>query len=314
MPIVLNRKEILPGQRMTIGFPAGRLPTGRQVTVKVEVIRSLQDGPAVLLLGGMHGDEVNGVEIVRRALASPWMDHLRAGMVIAIPLLNVYGFINARRETPDGKDINRCFPGSSRGSMAARLAAILSRKILPLIDWGIDFHTGAARIYNHPQLRYSPADPLALQLAQNFAPPFLVPKLPISKSLRKAFLRHQKTILIYEGGENLRLDPFCIEKALEGLKRLFTRQGMLESSPAMTEKTIRLVRTSWQRSPTSGLFQWFKSSGQGVVEGEPLGVIRIPYGTGETVIKARGGGYIIGHSNATLVSQGDALFHLGQTD
>ncbi len=299
---------------MTIGLPAGRLPTGRQVTVKVEVVRSLQDGPAVLLLGGMHGDEVNGIEIVRRALASSWMQRLQSGTVIAIPLLNVYGFINGRRETPDGKDINRCFPGSSRGSMAARLAAILSKKILPLIDWGIDFHTGAAQIYNHPQLRYSPGDPRALELAQSFASPFLVPKMPISKSLRKTFLRNQRTILIYEGGENLRLDPFCIEKAQEGLKRLFSQQGMLDSPPRPENKSIRLGRTSWQRSPASGLFQWFKSSGQRAVEGEPLGVIRLPYGSGETVIKARESGYIIGHSNATLVSQGDALFHLGQAD
>jgi len=299
---------------MGIALPAGRLPTGRQVTVKVEIIRSLQKGPAVLLLGGMHGDEVNGVEIVRRALASPWMDRLQAGMVIAIPLLNVYGFINARRETPDGKDINRCFPGSSRGSMASRLAAILTKKILPLIDWGIDFHTGAAQLYNHPQIRYSPGDPRALTLAQSFASPFLVPKVPISKSLRKTFLRQQRTILIYEGGENLRLDPFCIEKAMHGLKRLLLQQGMLEDFPREEKSSISLGRTSWQRSPTSGLFQWFKASGQPAAKGEPLGVVRVPYGKGETVIRARESGYIIGHSNATLVSQGDALFHLGQTD
>ncbi len=312
MKIRIHNTTVLPGERVAINIPAGRLPTGRQVVVRLQVCRGPSDGPCVLFMGGMHGDEINGVEIVRRILSAAWMDQLKAGTIIAIPLLNVYGFINNCREVPGGKDINRSFPGSSRGSMAARLAAILSKKILPWIDWGIDFHTGSGQIYNYPQLRFSPGDEKAKALANDFAVPFLLPKAPIAKSMRRIFLNQGKSILIYEGGENQRLDEFSIDRGVAGAHRLLVSQGMLQEQDIARSTGMHIKQTTWLRAPASGIFQAYKVSGQPIGIGDTLAAICPPFEEQVHLVQSKVSGYIVGHANAGLVQQGDALFHIGQ--
>ena len=153
--LLIHKTEISPGEQAVVKIPVGRLPSGNQIRMEANVYRAQKEGPTVLVMAGVHGDEINGVEIVRRALASGLFEQLQSGSVVAIPLVNVYGFINFSRAVPDGKDVNRSFPGSMKGSLASRVARALTKKVLPQIDFTVDYHTGGDSLHNHPQIRYS---------------------------------------------------------------------------------------------------------------------------------------------------------------
>jgi hypothetical protein len=265
----------------------------------------------MLILAGVHGDEINGVEIVRRALDQGFFDHLRAGTAIVIPLLNVYGFLHFSREVPDGKDVNRSFPGNFKGSLASRVARTLTKRILPVIDFGIDFHTGGANRFNFPQIRYTRGSETALDLAKAFAPPIVFEKPAFSKTLRKEAHKNSKPVLVYEGGEALRLDGLSIHTALSGLKRLMKSQGMIEAAPDVNMKPKLVKKSGWVRAAVAGVFEWVKDSGQPVTKGEIIGFIRDPHGGRKKQITAPKNGFILGHNNSPVVNQGDALFNVG---
>ena len=315
-PLVIHDHPVDPGGQAVIRIPVGRLPSGNQVQIRVHVFRSDQPGPVVLFLAGVHGDEVNGVEIVRQALRQRQFDDLLKGTVIAIPVLNLYGFNHFTREVPDGKDVNRSFPGSVSGSLASRLAGTISKKILPHIDFGVDFHTGGRSHYNYPQLRFSPEDERAARLAALFAAPFTLVKRPMRRSLRKIAQDQSKSMLVFEGGENNRIDPFPIEIGLNGMSRLLYHHGMLGDPPGLPAGPQSLVfeHSTWLRAPRAGIFRRRKDAGQGVAKGEILGLIGDPFGQEVRPVLARHNAYILGHNNAPIVSQGDALFHLGHSD
>ncbi len=309
-PIIINNVIVSPGKSEVIKIPVGRLPSGNQIYIKAHVFHSRRRGPVMLVLGGMHGDEINGVEIVRQAIISRLFSELERGSVIAIPLLNVYGFINFSRDVTDGKDVNRSFPGSASGSLASRIARLLMRKIIPHIDFGIDFHTGGKGLYNYPQIRFSAADPRAFELAKAFGAPYLVEMPIIRKSLRSAVQKSNKTMLVFEGGESLRYDGFSIQKAIEGIERLMVAKKMI-NKPIALESSILFKKSTWMRASKPGLFLWYKSAGQEIQKGEPIGAISDPFATEEVMLYAPRNGYLIGHNNAPVVNQGDPLFHIG---
>lgn len=310
LPLEVHTAQIAPGEHELIRMRVGRLPSNTPIHLYVHVYRSTEPGPTLLVLAGVHGDEINGVEIVRRAVVSGVFEQLQRGTVIAIPLLNIYGFNNFSREVPDGKDVNRSFPGTRNGSLAARVARILSRKILPLVDFGVDFHTGGRSLYNHPQIRYTRGDERAQALARAFAAPVLLAQRPIPKSLRRVAHDAGKPILIFEGGESQRFDGFAIENGLAGLQRLMHAQDMLPEAPAPPAQSFHFEKTSWVRAARAGIFRWTKRSGHFVRRGEPLGFLTDPYGQDEVPVIAPKDGFLIGQNNAPVVSQGDALFHL----
>ena len=309
--ISIHNIEIAPGQQEVVKISVGRLPSGNVIKIQAHVYRSPLEGPVVLILAGVHGDEINGVEIVRRAIGQGYFENLHRGTVIAIPILNIYGFINFSREVPDGKDINRSFPGNMNGSLASRVARVLTKKILPLADMVVDFHTGGQSHYNFPQIRYTKGDLLSEKLARAFAPPYLVVKPTIPKSLRKVAHEQGKPVLVFEGGESLRYDSYSIEKGMAGIQRLLHAQEMAEAPPSPPEQSLTFHKTTWVRAPRAGMFLWHKCSGHKTCKGEIIGVINDPYGDGAIKIVAPRDGYLIGHNNAPVVSQGDALFHLG---
>jgi predicted deacylase len=288
----------------------GNLPSGGVMDLQVMVFRSKTPGPAVLLLGGVHGDEINGVEIIRRGLRSKLFRGLIKGTVIAIPIVNVHGFINFERTLPDGKDINRSFPGSIRGSLASRVASKLTQHILPLVDIGIDFHTGGRKIHNHPQIRVSEKDERALELADVFGVDFIVRSNMISKSLRKESFQKKIPMLVYEAGESLRLDNYSIEEGYLGINRVLKHLEMIDGDfPA--RESISLKSNRWIRASQSGLFVFYKSSGDMVMAGEVIGAISSPYGERYTEVKTKEEGYIFGHNNMPVVHVGEPLFHIG---
>jgi len=308
--ISIGKIDIERGESKVVSLDVGTLPSGTKIEIKANIFRSVNPGPCALVLGGVHGDEINGVEIVRKSLEERVFEGLEKGSVIAIPLLNIYGFINFSREVPDGKDVNRSFPGNSTGSLASRVARALTRDILPSVDFGMDFHTGGASRYNYPQIRYSKADTEAMELGRAFAPPFLIQKPLISKSLRRVAKDMKIPIIVYEGGESVRLDGFSISKGYEGMMRVFHSKGMLSDARPANQKVIHVSKTGWVRAPASGVFEWTRSSGVYVCKGESLGHIKDPYGTKTSKVIAKYSGYIIGHNNASVVNQGDALFHI----
>lgn len=313
-PMIIADGAFYPGQSGTVEFAAGQLPSGNEVSISAHVFRSYKPGPTVMFLAGVHGDEINGVEIVRRCLSNKTFDKISAGTVIAIPLLNVYGFNNFSRDVPDGKDVNRSFPGTSTGSLASRIANGLSKNILPHLDLAVDFHTGGRGTYNFPQIRYNPEDAKAEHAAKVFASPLILAKRAPAKSLRRSAMKnHQLTVLTFEGGENLRYDASSIDVGVAGILRVLYDQKMLEvKPPGPVKKTLLLDQSVWTRAGRAGLFQWSKKSGFPVRKGEVIGIIADPQGKGldKRIISPRDG-VIIGHANSAVVSQGDALFHIG---
>ncbi len=311
-PIVIDSHSIFPGEYGLVRLNVGRLPSDTKIDVVAHVYRGKNPGPCVLVIGGIHGDEINGIEIVRRTIESGMFEDIDSGSVIVIPLLNVFGFINFSREVPDGKDVNRSFPGSNRGSLASRVAATLTKKILPYVDVALDFHTGGASRYNFPQLRYSRIDKKAEELALVFGTKFIIQKPLIPKSFRKAARMQKISTLVYEGGESVRLDGFAISTAIDGIKRVMAHLDMVHLPVSGNDaKSIIIKKTSWLRAPYSGIFIWSKKSGNYIKKGEPLGIINDPYGNKYVTVRATKEGYIIGHTNASVVNQGDALFNVG---
>jgi len=306
--------KIVPGQHSILELDIAKLPSGTPIHLFVHVFRSTNPGPTLLVCGGVHGDEVNSVEIVRRALEEEVFHNLKFGNIIAIPLVNIYGFINFSRDLADGKDVNRSFPGSAAGSLASRVAHTLTSEIIPAFDYGIDYHTGGASRYNYPQIRYSEGDEKATELAQVFAAPYSIKNKPISKSFRKEAIKNNKPILVFEGGESLRYDAHSIEVGIAGLQRVMQHLGMIDEAPQAKEKARFFQHTHWIRSPRSGLFLWYHCSGEYVEKGTLIGEINDPQAQEKVPVLADTSGYIVGHNNAPVVSRGDALFHLGESD
>jgi predicted deacylase len=309
--IILGNNEISPGEISKVNYNVGNLPSGTRVAIQMEIFRSIEPGPHILVMGGVHGDEVNGVEIVRRTLENNMYRGLFRGSVIVVPLLNVYGFINFSRDVPDGKDVNRSFPGSRAGSLASRVARILTKNILPQVDIIIDCHSGGQTRFNYPQIRISKEDTDSYELAMAFNPPFLLHKGVLRGSLRKVAKVAQKPCLTYEGGEALRFDGFSINRGVKGIARTLHYLGMVPDPGGSVIPSIEINHTSWVRASQAGIFLWSKCSGAKISKGEPLGNIGDPYGTVKVSVLAPRDGYILGHANAPLVNHGDALFHIG---
>jgi hypothetical protein len=308
--IHIDNHSIALGEQTTVNTDIARLPSGMMITMPIHVYRAKKDGPVLLLSGGLHGDEVNGIETIRRMIAEGLFDNLYAGTVLAVPILNVFGFLNYSRDVPDGKDVNRSFPGDSNGSLASRVAARLTKHILPVIDYGIDFHTGGAQRTNYPQVRYAMSDKNSEIIAKAFGAPFTLNSNLIPKSLRHQSSKMGKPIIVFEGGESLRIDEFSIEEAIEGTKRVMKFLGMI-NEPHVEKESVFCNDTTWVRAQRSGIFKPFVVSGEPVQKSQPIGVINDPFGQYEIKVMAKASGYLIGHNNTPVVLQGDALFHIG---
>ena len=307
--IEINKVVIKPGEQKEVRINVGSLASGTRIHIRVNVFRSKIKGPTVLVRGGVHGDEINGVEIVRRCIEKSMFSNLKKGSVISIPLLNVYGFINFSREIPYGKDVNRSFPGTNNGSLASRVARVLTKKILPFVDYGVDFHTGGDSRYNFPQIRYTTGDAQAKELAYAFGAPITLSRSAIAKSLRKVAKDMGVTLHVFEGGEASRFDGFSIDSGITGLQRLMKHLEMIDSNVSNLP-TRHFKKTRWIRSDHAGIFTWSKSSGNIVTKGEPLGYVNDPNGLISHKVIAKVSGFLIGHNNTPVVRQGDALFHI----
>ncbi|RSK48539.1 succinylglutamate desuccinylase/aspartoacylase family protein [Hymenobacter rigui] len=313
-PLCLNGLTIAPGERVLTRLVISRLPSGTVIDIPVHVFRSTEPGPTVLLMAGMHGDEVNGIEIIRRMIRRDMLRPLR-GTIIAIPILNIYGFLNFSREVPDGKDVNRSFPGNPRGSLASRVAHRFMREIMPLIDYGIDFHTGGAARANIPQIRcLLHQDAETDELADAFGAPFTLHAGLRPGSLRETAMQEGRRIIVYETGESLRLDEEGIDLGIAGTLRVLHHLDMLPETALPARPTVVCMRSTWLRAKYAGLFRSLVKLGQYIEKGQVFGSVADPYGENSVRLESPVAGYIIGLNHMPVVNQGDALVHVGRTD
>lgn len=309
-PITINKQTVEPGQSKTVVLNSYELHTKTNIEIPVHVINSGKKGPALLLSAGMHGEETNGIEIIRKVISREEVQNLHCGTLIAIPVINIVSFLYGSRDLPDGRDLNRCFPGSKNGSLGSRIAYDLMKHILPVIDFGIDFHTGGAKINNYPQLRCVFDFPENVALAEKFSPPII-----IDSNYREGTFRHEaalknKPILVYEGGESMRFDYLAINEGINGCLRLMRAFDMVHSG-IPDNPSVKIKKDTWVRANSSGLFHMNASNGAHVRKGDLLGVICNPFGDIENKILSTVDGYIVGTNNQPVVNEGDALIHLG---
>ena len=309
--VVIRGEKIRLGEEKLIKIPIDRLPTGTLIEIPVYVFNSNKLGPTILLQGGLHGDEVNSVELIRRMLIDKRYK-IQRGCVVVVPLLNVFGFLNLSRDM-HGKDVNRSFPGSKRGSLASRMAYYLMKEIVENVDFAIDYHTGSNQRNNFPQIRYTPQDKTAKELAMIFNAPFTFGSKLIPKSFRNECFKHGIPVLVFEGGESLRLDELAIKKGITGTLNVLRYFKMISDDVIIpkTKKTTEITNRKWIRAKIAGLFSSRINNGDFVKKGQIIGDIMDTYGETHFKIKAPNDGFIIAINNFPVINMGDALFHFG---
>ena len=292
-----------------------KLHTRTKIQVPIIIERGKKDGPTLLITGGIHGNEINGIEIVRQLVAKKY-NKPDSGMVICIPVVNVFGFLNQKRQFPDGRDLNRVFPGSPRGSLASRFAYHIIKEIVPLVDYCIDYHTGGDSRFNMPQIRVGAEDSENLALAKVFNPPFIIQSARREKSFRETLHKLDKKVLLFEGGKSIHIDKVVTQMGIAGALRIMQHLGMRRFDREIDELVVKefepviLHNTQWIRAKYSGMFHPFVDLGKKVKKGDTLGSISGPFGYFERKIKAPHTGYLICINEAPIVTQGDAIFHV----
>jgi len=308
--ITINGQDIEPGETKTVILNSYELHTKTKLEIPVIVIHSKEKGPAVLLSAGMHGEETNGIEIIRKVITTPEVQVLKCGTLIAIPVINVISFLFGSRDLPDGRDLNRCFPGNKKGSIGSRIAYDLMKHILPIIDFGIDFHTGGAKISNYPQLRCVFDFPDNVALAERFSAPLIIDAPYREGTFRHEASKKNKPVLVYEGGESMRFDYPAIQEGLNGCLRLMNSYGMINFD-GFGNESVKIKKDTWVRANSSGLFHMAVNNGAPVLKGDLLGIIHDPFGDEEERMISPTDGYIVGINNQPVVNAGDALIHIG---
>jgi predicted deacylase len=279
--------------------------------IPIIVERSKKEGPVVLFTAGLHGDEINGTEIVRKLIVKK-INKPKRGTIICIPVINIFGFVNQTREFPDGRDLNRIFPGSKTGSLASQFAYYILKEILPHIDYAIDFHAGGARRFNAPQIRIVPNNAELKTLSDVFGAPFTLYSNNISGSFRSSCDKMNVKMLLFEGGKSVDINNAVTKEAVEGTKRFLTHFGMLKNKHEISKPhhTIYIETSDWVRANFSGMFHGLKQIGSFVTKGDLLATISDPFGKVSHKLKAPHDGYIINVNDAPIVYQGDAVFHI----
>lgn len=310
--IIIMNERIGLGESKTVDFSIAKLYTSTKVEIPIIIERSKIPGPTILLTAAIHGDEINGVEIVRQLIARK-LNKPKRGTIICIPILNVFGFLNGDRSFPDGRDLNRVFPGTKSGSLASRVAYHFTKKVLPEADYCIDFHTGGASRFNAAQIRIKPGDDKLLELAKVFNAPFTVYSNTIDKSYRKTCQKMGIPVLLFEGGKSGESNKHIVREGVEGTLRILKHLDMLGKrhvAPEPVSETVIISKSKWVRAHKSGLLHVKIDCNKHVEKGEFLATITDPYGKMRFKVTSPNEGYIINVNQSPIVNQGDAIFHI----
>ncbi|MEP4195833.1 MAG: succinylglutamate desuccinylase/aspartoacylase family protein [Aliishimia sp.] len=305
--------QIAPGRRERVTLPVSTLPDHTPVGLEVEVIHGKRDGPTVFVSAAVHGDEVIGVEICRRLLRAEQLSSLR-GTLMVIPIVNAFGFLTRSRYLPDRRDLNRSFPGSKAGSLAARLGNLFLNDVVLRCDFGIDLHSAAIHRTNLPQIRVSPGIKSTAAMARDFGAPVILTSPLRPGSLRGEAQERGVPVLLYEAGEGLRFDEMAVRAGVAGILRVLRGADMLPAKGITKARKAPYLCTSstWLRAPSGGLLRLYRAEGDIVEEGDVLAAIADPFGAAEEELVAPASGLLIGRAILPVVNEGDALFHLAQ--
>ncbi len=307
-------ESIEAGKSARINLDVAKLHTSTPIQVPVIIHHAKKPGPVLLLLAGAHGDEINGIEIVRKVIKRGW-NKPDAGTVVCIPVYNIFAFLNLSREFPDGRDLNRSFPGSLNGSLAAQFAYHFMKEIAPFVDVVIDFHTGGGQRSNFQQTRCDFKDKDNLTLCKAFGAPFILDSPLISKSLRAEMHKMGKNYVLFEGGKANRTNADVVNSGVSGVQKIMMHLEMRNfKMDKVVSNPLLLKSSKWLRAPNSGMLSVRINNGDFVKKGDLLAKIGDPYGTFERSFKSPSDGYIINVNEAPLVNRGDAIFHLASEE
>ncbi len=308
-PLTVAGVAVRPGRRRVVDIPAGRLVTGAPMTIEALVVNGTRPGPTLWLTAAVHGDELNGIEIVRR-IADGVTAGTLAGSLIAVPIVNVFGVVEGSRYMPDRRDLNRAFPGSSRGSLAARLARLIVDHVVAAGTVGIDFHTATDNRINLPQIRVNLDDPDARRLGLAFGAPVLLHARMRDGSLRQAAADMGKTVLVFEGGQAARFEEDAVQAGVEGTLRVMAALGMDGIEPALGPAPVEARSSSWIRARRSGILRLRAKLGDLVEPSAVLGEIGDTFAGRRSLVRASSPGIVVGLNAHPLVNRGDALVHI----
>lgn len=309
----INNISIKPGQNSFTRISLPGLHSETLVHMPVYIFHGKKEGPILFISAAIHGDEINGIEILRRLLAVPDIKKLK-GTLLIIPTVNVHGFDNHSRYLPDRRDLNRCFPGKKEGSLASRVANIFMSEIVSRSNFGIDLHTAAIHRDNFPQIRANLNDENFNQLARSFGAPVILHSAAPEGSLRYSASNEAVPVMVYEAGEALRFDEVSIRVGLRGILNVMRKMEMLPKRKARKEKPTVLLRSSnWVRASKSGILRAQVKLGDLITKGDVLGYISDPAAQIDELIEAETSGILIGRTNIPLIYEGEALFHIGKT-
>lgn len=290
-----------------------QLYTQTPLDLTIEVIHGRWQGATLLVSAGIHGDELNGIEVIRRLRTLAALDRLR-GTLVLVPVVNLFGFLNKSRYLPDRRDLNRSFPGSKTGSLASRMANVFFGSVVKRCTHVIDLHTGAVHRDNLPQIRAALDQPGIEEMARAFSIPVIVNSGLLDKSLRSEAGRQGIPVITHEAGEALRLDEKCVVAGVRGVINVMRGLDMLPARRSRTARSEPYVANStrWIRAPTDGLFRPLVRLGATVRAGDLLGTVSAPFSSDEEVMHAPFDGIVIGINRLPPVNEGEALFHLAR--
>jgi predicted deacylase len=312
-PFELAGHVVQPGERIQFDLPAANLYTNTPLNMPVEIIHGRYTGPVLLVSAAIHGDELNGVDVIRRLRSFSNLNRLH-GTLVLVPVVNLFGFIHQSRYLPDRRDLNRSFPGSERGSIASRVANIFFKEIVRYCTHIIDLHTAAVNRDNLPQIRAALDEPGVKEMAMGFSIPVIINAGLIENSLRKEAGKLGIAVITYEAGEALRLNERSIVTGVRGIVGVMRTLGMLPTKRIQTVRAEPYIArsSSWFRASMDGIFRPLVKLGAKVEVGTTLGVISAPFSSDETILVAESDGIVICLSNLPLVNEGEALFHIAR--
>lgn len=312
-PLRIGDASILPREKVTVQVPVGHLISHELISITVHVCRGSKPGPRLLVTAGLHGDEINGVEVVRRLLRRKFAG--LAGDLIMVPIVNLPAFLARSRYLPDRRDLNRLFPGSKSGSLGARLARRLLEDVSKGCTHAIDLHTGADNRPNLPQVRFDDEDVKAKEMAESFGAPVMMHSPLRPGSFRECLAKRKVPQVVYEGGQARLLEPAPVQLAIRGTLAVMASLGMIKAKRSGRPSTDSVFchQSYWERAPRGGLFLPSVKLGDTIDRGQPLGNIGDPLGKKTTQILAQHPGVVIGQTRDAVVDEGDGIFHIGST-
>ena len=312
LPFELDGVSVKPGTRAKVELPLAQLYTQTPLNVPIHVIHGRKPGPVLMVSAAIHGDELNGVEIIRRLLRHSALKSL-SGTLLAVPVVNVFGFIHKTRYLPDRRDLNRCFPGSETGSLGARMAWQFKSQVLDRAPHPVDLHPGAVHRANLPQIRADLSNEGTAAMANAFGVPVVINSVLGEGTLREVAEAQGIPVITYEAGEALRFDESCIRAGVKGVLNILQHLGMTGARRAKVPSEPYIARSSsWVRAERDGVFLPLVALGAWIKKDDLIGRISSPFGGDDVNIHSPAAGILVGRNNMPLVNEGEALYHIAR--